>query len=124
MIVTVPAFLVCSCAPLLDPKTLRLAYGIPISLCSVFFAWLLVRAVRDGPASSSWGGLVLPKIGAMSYGIYLIHYTMLAAVYPLEAGSPSIALRCAALAATLVMAWLSFRFFEGPMMKLGRRMTV
>lgn len=68
------------------------------------------------------------RVGFYSYFIYLFHYFTITAVYlvlshltrdPLPFFWPVVAL---SLALTHGMAWLSFRYFEGPILAWGRRL--
>jgi hypothetical protein len=53
-------------------------------------------------------------IGARSYGIYLWHFPIIVLTAPSEGGSPTLARATAQLASTLVVAALSWKFFEDP----------
>ncbi len=85
---TIPSFVLCSCMPILGLQIRQFAIGVPTVMTSLFFAWLIVKAVHEGPLGSSWGGSLLPAIGAVSYGVYLFHLPMTAAVHYFEGEIP------------------------------------
>ena len=100
-------------------------------LLAVFFSGLLLCALHNG---SVWqrAACVSPLrfFGKYSYGLYLFHYTIVSALSPLR---PVIAVRLhskllgvllpgtAALVLSIGAAWLSFRYFESPFLRLKRR---
>lgn len=96
---------------------------VPITVGSVGAAWLIVRAVKDGPGASSWGGRWLPVLGSISYGVYLIHNPMLAAIRPWETDGPSFWPRVTAVVATVAVATVSRVVLEKPMIEFGRRLA-
>lgn len=96
---------------------------LPITVGSVGAAWLIVRAVKDGPHASSWGGALLPALGSISYAVYLIHNPMLAFTHWLEQGVPSFWPRVLAFVLTVAVAVVSRFLLEKPMIDLGRRLA-
>lgn len=118
--VAIPSFLLCCLEPLLNVDWLFFFFGLPITLSCMFFAWLIVKAVNDGPAADTWGGTILPKLGAISYGIYLYHLPMRAVADHFEQGSPSVVLRLLCVAATIGLAMISYHAIEAPLMRFGK----
>ncbi len=118
--VAIPSFLLCCLEPILSLDLLFVFFGLPIMLSCMFFAWLIVKAVSDGPDANTWGGTILPKLGAISYGIYLYHLPMRAIADHFEQGSPSVVLRFLCVAATIGLAMLSFHAIEAPLMRFGK----
>lgn len=65
----------------------------------------------------------LAYVGVVSYGVYLLHKLSLSAVFRLAPGlkgEGSIALFVFCLAGTLLLASISYRFFERPLLRLNR----
>lgn len=58
-------------------------------------------------------------IGLISYPLYLWHWPILSFLRILEARVPLVSIRIAALVLTLVLAWLTYRYFERPL-RFGR----
>lgn len=86
-------------------------------------AWLIARAALDGPEGSSWGGPVLPWLGAISYGLYVYHLPIRYFVDRLDPEWDSLATRIIGVAATILIAWLSYKFMESPLRQLGRNVA-
>lgn len=53
-------------------------------------------------------------IGLISYPLYLWHWPLLSFARIMESATPSAALRASLLAASILLAWLSYRFLERP----------
>jgi peptidoglycan/LPS O-acetylase OafA/YrhL len=94
-------------------------------LCAVFFAWLVAMAARgwSGPFGRILDNAALQYIGRISYGIYLVHNWMPDIVekffgpLPKYQAAPIVALLTFGLCA------LSWRFFEQPIIRMGRRLS-
>ena len=84
----------------------------------VLTAWLIAKAVLDGPRASTWGGKLLPELGRCSYGIYLFHLPLLYFSDAFFQGS--LASRALFVCLTVFLAWLSWRYFETPIRLYGR----
>lgn len=94
-------------------------------LAALCFGWLLLRVTPLGRNSDVrqpaqlWGW-----IGARSYGLYVFHWPIIV-LAGLAVGALGEATRLplffAALATTFVVAWLSYRWFEGPLLRLKKR---
>lgn len=87
---------------------------------SLFCAWLIVLAVKDGPEASSWGGRLLPLIGKISYGIYVYHLLVRAVLLDHVYGPWKVAVFSAA--STILIAAMSFILLESPIRHLGIRL--
>ncbi len=103
------------------------------------YPWLIVNVAANPRRililrGTSLGGRVLDHLGVISYGIYMLH---MIAVYATTAlfqrtswwHDRSLALYCVAfyglaIGGTLVMAHLSYRFFESPFLRLKERFAV
>ncbi len=57
---------------------------------------------------------VLVWIGLISYPLYLWHWPLLSFARIMESGTPSVAARCGLVAASIILAWLTYRFIERP----------
>jgi peptidoglycan/LPS O-acetylase OafA/YrhL len=89
----------------------------------LLFAWLIARAVRDGPTANSWGGRILPAFGMLSYGIYVYHLPIRAIVDRFDPYWISWFIRAAGVVATVLVAWLSYHYLEAPARAFGRRLA-
>ena len=67
---------------------------------------------------------VLVSIGLISYPLYLWHWPLLVYARIVEDGTPSMAIRAAALLASLVLAWLTYRFVERHTRKNTRSIVI
>lgn len=124
LLISVPALMVAMLVGIvtLVPNWFRATFIPP--LAALAFVWLTVRAWRDGPDGNSWGGKILPAIGLISYGIYVWHFLLLWPCTLLEQlGYPVVPTRLLGIAVTLVVSWLSFRFFETPLRQFGKRLA-
>jgi peptidoglycan/LPS O-acetylase OafA/YrhL len=85
--------------------------------------WLIARAVLDGPNASSWGGRVLPWLGAISYGVYVLHHPMrwFADIY--DPNWEMLWLRATVCSAAVAFSWISYRYFEMPVRIWGRTLS-
>jgi peptidoglycan/LPS O-acetylase OafA/YrhL len=106
-------------------------YGYPT--LALFFAWSVYVAVVIRPAALisvlEWGPLV--NLGRLSYFIYLWHAVVLNIVIwrllrTREAvsldGLPSLGAIAVAVALTWALAAVSWKLFEGPLVRLGQRL--
>jgi peptidoglycan/LPS O-acetylase OafA/YrhL len=106
----------------IDHLTSGFVSTIGFTLLAVAFA-AVVALAADGRSMTSrlFRAAPLRWLGRRSYGVYILHLPVLAVVGWLMRGSPELTSHLAALAATLVLAWLSFRYFETPILKLKRK---
>jgi len=102
-----------------DPLTSQIfgitAVGLVVAAC-------LVRQWSGAPAWKALDNPVLQWIGVRSYSVYLLHGTVIAALYTLPAGGPRlqlIELSVLAVGGTLALSALTYRYVERPF--LGRR---
>ena len=100
--------------------------GLP--LLTIFFAALLVLAIKEGPVQTIFRARWLRWIGGISYGIYVFH-VLLAGLFHgitqlLVGGRGAMAQNAVnfVVAATIsvVVAWVSFRFYEKRFLRLKR----
>jgi peptidoglycan/LPS O-acetylase OafA/YrhL len=97
-------------------------WGLTVFLAALTFAGGMALRARPLPAVLTW-------LGTISYSLYLVHLPMLLIVMrvagemrwsplPLQIGI-SVVFLCLLMPAS----WLSHRFIEGPMQRLGRRLV-
>lgn len=96
-------------------------------LAGMYSTFLLIaisekRGVVSWIARRRW----LARMGTIAYGTYIFHQGMLGLVHhfflgqmPQIRGIPDLLATCGALAATLGFAVLSWKYFEGPILKIG-----
>lgn len=124
LLVSVPAVICAILNPVYPilPPAIFLSAGLTFG--GFAFLWLVVLAERDGPEGSSWGGLILPAIGRISYGIYVWHFVLLWLDPMLQAyGWPTLLVRCTCLVATFAASWLTYHLLESPLRSLGRKIA-
>ena len=112
---------------------------IGLSLLSVFFASLIATSLQPGLVQSIFQARLLRWFGTISYGIYVYHMLFLPQFEAIrdrlvpDAGQKelrAIVLMLIAMAATLIIAPLSYRFIESPILRLkktfspGRNMAI
>jgi len=99
------------------------------------FSWLalgytliVLAAAGQAPGLKVLRGGPLPALGRVSYTTYLLHLPLLRIVhfslrgdFPSVTGGTAQAVTVLALALTLALAALSWRFFEGPIVRWGHR---
>ena len=96
-------------------------FGVLVWWASVAQTGIMIRVLEFKP---------LRWLGTISYLAYLIHQPINGGLHALflkqspRIGSlPELGLTVAALCATLLLCWLSWQYFESPMIHLGRRLT-
>jgi peptidoglycan/LPS O-acetylase OafA/YrhL len=103
---------------------------IGYTVIAVFFGGVLVHAVaREGsPPNRICRHPWLQRAGRLAYGIYLFHVPVLGLIFAIWAGGPprldtpaTVVLVLLAFAVTLLLAELSFRYFENPLIRFGHR---
>ncbi len=108
-----------------DPQT----GVVGLSLLSIFFASLVATSLRPGLVQSFFQVRLLRWFGTISYGIYVYHMLFLRQFEAIrdrlvpDAGQKelrAIVLLLIAMAVTLVIAPLSYRFIESPMLRLKK----
>jgi peptidoglycan/LPS O-acetylase OafA/YrhL len=105
---------------------------IGYALFAVLFAAMLLQVVlhSDGWAARLMSGRTLAVVGVTSYFTYLFHcpiwYTLHWVFFrrpPLHTDWRAGAVTVLAVGATLGAAWLSWRWFEGPLLRWARRFS-
>ena len=99
------------------------------SLMAIFYTFLLICGVLGYAKVGGflrWRGLLF--MGSISYGLYLLHHPVRGALFAMTTGEEphvsdlqSFLLTMLAAALTIGIAYLSLRFFETPMLKVGQR---
>lgn len=91
--------------------------GFPVgwALLPTVSAVLLIAAGPDTPINRSLGQPALVFIGKISFPLYLWHWPLLSFARIMEAGEPSLAIRCAAVALSIGLAWASYDLLERPL---------
>ena len=85
------------------------------ALLPVSGAWLLLAAGPDAWVNRKiLGHRVMVWIGLISYPLYLWHWPLLSFARILNAEAPSLGLRIAAVGASVVLAWLTYKVIERP----------
>jgi peptidoglycan/LPS O-acetylase OafA/YrhL len=95
---------------------------------AAFYLGLLLLTLHDRRCGAIFRWRPLAALGAISYGVYLFHCPLCWLFHSMLLGQPPRILDWAsggvtllAFAATLGLAWTSYRFFEAPIIRLGRR---
>lgn len=94
-----------------------LAYGLPCAL--TVYGAACVEVDRGAKASAAWVAL-----GDWSYSLYLLHFILLAGLARLWADRiagpwDNLGFVLAGAGLSILCAWLSFRYFERPVLRLG-----
>ncbi|WOE81727.1 acyltransferase family protein [Pseudomonas protegens] len=64
---------------------------------------------------------VMVKVGLISFPLYLWHWPILAYLRVIESGTPPVEARWYAIAASVVLAWLTYRLIETPLKTVSSR---
>jgi peptidoglycan/LPS O-acetylase OafA/YrhL len=64
---------------------------------------------------------ILVFIGLISFPLYLWHWPLLTFARIIESGTPSAEIRLAAVALSVLLAWMTYRFIEIPLRNIGSR---
>jgi peptidoglycan/LPS O-acetylase OafA/YrhL len=108
-------------------STLFMEFGLPC--ITLFLAGLLVLSLSNGVATRLFNMGWLRWIGGISYGVYVFHVVLiflyekiphLVAPHASRNASLIIIAVCGFIL-TLLISWLSFRFFESPFLRLKHR---
>ena len=78
---------------------------------------VILAGVRSRVNALGLGSRPLVWVGLISYPLYLWHWPLLTYAYIIEGATPSIAIRCIAVALSVLLAWGSWRFIETPVRK-------
>ena len=100
-----------------------------LSVIDLIFALLIVVALQPGTVVYRIFRLrPLRWMGRISYGAYVLHdiphYAYARMAKALAPSHLNVATTVIALCATMLLAWLSFRFFESPFLDLKERWTI
>lgn len=114
-------FLICL-TPFMKPVTINgPANLLTVALAGGTFALFMALRDRRLPYPLAWLGLI-------SYSVYMLHIPLLR-LFILVSGAPGrfpaivqLGLALTALAAIFGVSWLTYRFVESPMQRLGRRL--
>jgi peptidoglycan/LPS O-acetylase OafA/YrhL len=95
---------------------------ISTTAAAMFFMWVVARAARGfgGVVGALLNNAALRYIGAISYGIYLLHLFMPFWLSKAGVHLPLWQFYWVASATTISLAALSWHFLERPIMRLGR----
>ena len=85
------------------------------ALLPVTGAVMVIAAGYSSPINRLLGHPLLVFIGKISFPLYLWHWPLLSFARIMETGEPSLIIRCAAVALSLLLAWLSYRLVEIPL---------
>lgn len=97
---------------------------LTLPVVSVTVPFLILHlAFGQGPLVRLFAAPVLVHLGVLSYGLYLWHYMVLAAMGMLGYRN-GLTMTLIAAAITYVAAWLSYRFVESPLLKLKEKLPV
>lgn len=96
------------------------------SCCAAF----LLLIVGGSPEGRRFRSATLRQCGALSYGLYLIHQPVAGILHGVILGGrpdietlPQLLVTLLALASSLALAWLSWTYFERPLLHIGHRWT-
>ena len=96
-----------------------------IAFCAMCYLLLVISGHHDTPFLRS---RVLVFIGTISYGIYLMHQPIAAIIHATILGLspdistiPQLGVTLIATALTVIIAWLSWYYFESPFVRFGHR---
>ena len=106
--------------------------AVGYSVLNMFFATILLQvcSTPTGTMARLLGNRPLAAIGLTSYFVYLFHTPIWYVIHWAVLGRPPLhvswlagALTCLAFAATLLLSWVSWRWFESPLLCVGRRFS-
>lgn len=91
---------------------------------------LILRLGTFPPLGRIFENGALRWMGTLSYGIYMFHQPMSGLMHgalrlqtPRIAGMADVAITIASAMATIILAWVSFRFFESPFLRFAHRFS-
>ena len=94
-------------------------------LCAVFMAWLTLMSARGwkGFMGRIFDSPILQYVGRISYGIYLVHNWMPDIVEKVFGPLPKYQATPIVVGLTFGVCALSWRFFEQPLIRVGRHLA-
>jgi peptidoglycan/LPS O-acetylase OafA/YrhL len=104
------------------------AQAFKLEFLAIFFALMILNVLANNSGWLAWlmRNSVLREMGRLSYCIYIIHLSVLAACcafflhdVPRLDTPASFAAVGFSFVLTYALAWLSFKYFEGPMLRRG-----
>jgi peptidoglycan/LPS O-acetylase OafA/YrhL len=100
------------------------------TLSGVCFTGLILLVADGSHEAARFRSPVLCSVGTISYCLYLVHQPIAGILHGLilgsapDTGTPAqLAVTLLALATSIALAWLSWVFFERPLLRIGRRWT-
>lgn len=97
----------------------RVAFGVSLNSLAAAGTILYLSTSDDSRLSAVLSRKWLVLLGHWSYFLYLMHIPVLICVRATEMPSPLVP--AGALVICLTSAWLSYQYFEGPLIRLGRQ---
>jgi peptidoglycan/LPS O-acetylase OafA/YrhL len=126
---------ICACIAaegIMIPWTMKnfsyLAHTVSLSVLGLMYLCLMITVLLDEKCwlAGIFRWSTLREMGKISYCVYLVHYPILWILHRFSLGNeprfdswPAIGVTIAAVAATLLTAQLSWRFFESPLIRRG-----
>lgn len=95
--------------------------GWPALLPVVGALFILATPANTWMLRTVLASRVLVWFGLISYALYLWHWPLLSFLNILEAGLPPVAIRWVALASSILLAWLTYRYVELPVRRRKER---
>ncbi len=103
-------------------QTASWLYRGGFALSALLTAVMIVAAISPGPLRKLLSLRPLVWLGKVSYGVYLLHWPLFLWLSPRRTGLSTVPLFVVRLAATLLVAAVSYRLVEMPV-RSGRRIT-
>ena len=104
------------------------AFGLEYSLLAVFYFLFLMSALTNCKLEAALSVRPLPYLGTIAYGLYLLHrpfivgfHDMATWLYPKESGWLSLLSSISGIGAAVIIAALSWRYLEKPLIQHGHR---
>ncbi|MDB0554525.1 acyltransferase, partial [Ralstonia solanacearum] len=77
-------------------------------------ACFILSALADNPFSEALSHPGMVWVGKISYPLYLWHYPIFAYLRIYVSGEPGVAVMIGAMAGSVLLAWLTYKFIEHP----------
>jgi peptidoglycan/LPS O-acetylase OafA/YrhL len=96
----------------------------PLSLVAVFSAALILRTLVPGTLTYRAFNLRwLRALGTISYGAYVFHDILHGLIYGTIGGNHKLSVTIVGFIITIILATISYRYFEAPILRLKTRFT-